>query len=85
MQFSSCFPNFLTKKHIFYLTFVFALKRFIFSIKLGVPVDTPEVQHAKAAHFAAVAKAGGHAHGHYDHAPYYHGDDGSYKPDVNGY
>ncbi|XP_063704225.1 cuticle protein 18.7 isoform X3 [Culicoides brevitarsis] len=51
----------------------------------GVPVDTPEVQHAKAAHFAAVAKAGGHAAAHYDHAPYYHGDDGSYKPDHNGY
>lgn len=27
----------------------------------GVPVDTPEVQHAKAAHFAAHAAAGGHA------------------------
>lgn len=26
----------------------------------GVPVDTPEVQHAKAAHYAAHAQAGGH-------------------------
>jgi hypothetical protein len=39
----------------------------------GVPVDTPEVQHAKAAHFAALAKAKAgqpadvhHAHGHSD-------------------
>ncbi|XP_050083580.1 pupal cuticle protein [Anopheles aquasalis] len=29
-------------------------------IKNGVPVETPEVQHAKAVHFAAVAKAKGH-------------------------
>lgn len=44
----------------------------------GVPVDTPEVQHAKAAHFAAVAEAqsrdahhGGHyAAGHYDDGHY---------------
>lgn len=43
---------------------------------IGVPVDTPEVQHAKAAHFAAYAKAAAglpvHAHtyaaGHY-HVP----------------
>lgn len=34
----------------------------------GVPVDTPEVQHAKAAHFAAHAAAGGH-----HHAGAYHG------------
>ncbi|XP_055585878.1 cuticle protein 18.7-like [Uranotaenia lowii] len=37
----------------------------------GVPVETPEVQHAKAAHFAAIAKEGAHApayHGHDDHA-----------------
>uniref|UniRef100_A0A336KKX0 CSON012402 protein n=1 Tax=Culicoides sonorensis TaxID=179676 RepID=A0A336KKX0_CULSO len=47
----------------------------------GVPVDTPEVQHARAAHFAALAKAGGAAH--YD--TYSYGDDGSYKPDQNGY
>lgn len=36
----------------------------------GVPVETPEVQHAKAAHFAAVAEAqgrAGHHAGHYDH------------------
>lgn len=44
----------------------------------GVPVETPEVQHAKAAHFAAVAKAAG---GVYAHGPAYYGeDDGSYKP-----
>ncbi|KAJ6637843.1 Pupal cuticle protein Edg-84A [Pseudolycoriella hygida] len=33
----------------------------------GVPVETPEVQHAKAAHFAAVAEAqsrSGYGHGH---------------------
>jgi hypothetical protein len=33
-------------------------------IKNGKVVDTPEVQHAKAEHFAAVAKAGGYATGH---------------------
>jgi hypothetical protein len=33
-------------------------------IKDGKVVDTPEVQHAKAAHFAAIAKAGGYATGH---------------------
>lgn len=32
----------------------------------GVPVETPEVQHAKAAHFAAVAEAQGRS-AHYDH------------------
>ncbi|XP_055616779.1 cuticle protein 2-like [Toxorhynchites rutilus septentrionalis] len=43
-------------------------------IKNGVPVETPEVQHAKAAHFNAVASAGAHAGAHgYE-------DDGSYKP-----
>uniref|UniRef100_A0A182Q2D2 Uncharacterized protein n=1 Tax=Anopheles farauti TaxID=69004 RepID=A0A182Q2D2_9DIPT len=46
-------------------------------IKNGVPVETPEVQHAKAAHFAAVAKAGGyapaHAHAYYpQHIPVIH-------------
>ncbi|XP_058175854.1 histidine-rich protein PFHRP-II [Anopheles ziemanni] len=46
-------------------------------IKNGVPVETPEVQHAKAAHFAAVAKAGGyapaHAHSYYpQHIPVIH-------------
>lgn len=56
----------------------------------GVPVDTPEVQHAKAAHFAAVAQAQSHSHDHYDHAHYDNGhydnghyaghyDDGSYN------
>jgi len=38
----------------------------------GVPVDTPEVQHAKAAHFAAVAEAqsrSGYGHESYDHEP----------------
>lgn len=34
----------------------------------GVPVDTPEVQHAKAAHFAAHAAAS-HGAGHYAGAP----------------
>jgi hypothetical protein len=29
----------------------------------GVPVDTPEVAAAKAAHFAAHAHAGGHHYG----------------------
>lgn len=43
----------------------------------GVPVDTAEVQHEKAKHFALVAEAkskigyGGH-HGHYEPAPAYH-------------
>uniref|UniRef100_A0A182PK21 Uncharacterized protein n=1 Tax=Anopheles epiroticus TaxID=199890 RepID=A0A182PK21_9DIPT len=46
-------------------------------IKNGVPVETPEVQHAKAAHFAAVAKAQGyapaHAHSYYpQHIPVIH-------------
>lgn len=36
----------------------------------GVPVETPEVQHAKAAHFAAVAEAQGRS-GHYDHHDQY--------------
>ncbi|XP_021695065.1 pupal cuticle protein-like [Aedes aegypti] len=42
----------------------------------GVPVETPEVQHAKAAHLNALAKAdaSSNAHGH--------GDDGSYKPHL---
>lgn len=65
--------------------YIGALKELFLPKKSGVPVDTPEVQHAKAAHFAAVAKAGGAAHGHYEHAPYIYGDDGSYKPDQNGY
>ncbi|XP_062539466.1 cuticle protein 18.7-like [Armigeres subalbatus] len=48
----------------------------------GVPVETPEVQHAKAAHLNALASAGAHgpapwaAHGHG------HEDDGSYKPHL---
>ncbi|XP_053664786.1 pupal cuticle protein [Anopheles marshallii] len=46
-------------------------------IKNGVPVETPEVQHAKAAHFAAIAKAQGyapaHAHSYYpQHIPVIH-------------
>uniref|UniRef100_A0A1A9VGY8 Cuticle protein 6 n=1 Tax=Glossina austeni TaxID=7395 RepID=A0A1A9VGY8_GLOAU len=44
---------------------------------LGVPVDTPEVQHAKAAHFAAVAKAAAEA------GPSSH-DDGSYHGGHDG-
>uniref|UniRef100_A0A1A9WY83 Cuticle protein 6 n=1 Tax=Glossina brevipalpis TaxID=37001 RepID=A0A1A9WY83_9MUSC len=44
---------------------------------LGVPVDTPEVQHAKAAHFAAVAKAAAEA------GPSSH-DDGSYLGGHDG-
>jgi hypothetical protein len=39
-------------------------------IKDGKVVDTPEVQHAKAAHFAAIAKAGGHAN-EYSHSGHY--------------
>lgn len=35
----------------------------------GVPVDTPEVQHEKALHFAAVQKA---LHGHSGHANHYY-------------
>lgn len=54
----------------------------------GVPLDTPEVQHAKAAHFAAVAEAtarAGAAGGHYDDGSYdgrY--DDGSYDGRYDG-
>ena len=51
----------------------------------GVPVDTPEVQHAKAAHFAAIARVSHENHGHY--AGHYDGqyqhdqhDDGQYRP-----
>lgn len=40
-------------------------------IQNGVPVETPEVQHAKAAHFAAVAEAQSHS-GH--NAGSWHGD-----------
>jgi hypothetical protein len=39
-------------------------------IKNGKVVETPEVQHAKAAHFAAIAKAGGHAN-EYSHSGHY--------------
>lgn len=42
----------------------------------GVPVETPEVQHAKAAHYAAVHAASAKSHW----APA-HEDDGSYKPE----
>ncbi|XP_021695066.1 cuticle protein 2 [Aedes aegypti] len=48
----------------------------------GVPVETPEVQHAKAAHLAALHAAGSGAHwgasAHYE-------DDGSYKPEYDNY
>ncbi|XP_052863997.1 pupal cuticle protein [Anopheles cruzii] len=40
-------------------------------IKNGVPVETPEVQHAKAAHFAAHAKLQGYAPAHAHSAAYY--------------
>ncbi|XP_055616775.1 pupal cuticle protein-like [Toxorhynchites rutilus septentrionalis] len=43
-------------------------------IKGGVPVETPEVQHAKAAHLNALALASAHS------GPHGHEDDGSYKP-----
>ncbi|XP_050070883.1 cuticle protein 18.7 isoform X2 [Anopheles maculipalpis] len=46
-------------------------------IKNGVPVETPEVQHAKAAHYAAVAEASARA-GSGAWAPAGHEDDGSY-------
>lgn len=45
----------------------------------GVPVETPEVQHAKAAHFAAVAEAqsrSGYGHGHESYAQDNSWDDG---------
>lgn len=45
----------------------------------GVPVETPEVQHAKAAHFAAVAEAqsrSGYGHGHESYAHDNSWDDG---------
>ncbi|XP_055615365.1 pupal cuticle protein-like [Toxorhynchites rutilus septentrionalis] len=49
----------------------------------GVPVDTPEVQHAKASHLAALASAGAGAHwGGHGHG---HEDDGSYKPHWDGH
>ncbi|XP_055526483.1 pupal cuticle protein [Wyeomyia smithii] len=41
----------------------------------GVPVETPEVQHAKAAHYNALAEASAHS----QHGPE---DDGSYKPEL---
>jgi hypothetical protein len=44
-------------------------------IKNGVPVDTPEVQHARAAHYAAIAKAGGHSTGHESYAHDYSHDE----------
>jgi hypothetical protein len=45
-------------------------------IKNGVPVDTPEVQHAKAAHLAAIAKAKADPHysADYHHEPEHHGE-----------
>ncbi|XP_053697486.1 pupal cuticle protein-like [Sabethes cyaneus] len=48
----------------------------------GVPVETPEVQHAKAAHLAALHAAG--SGGHWVGG---HEDDGSYKPqwDAHNY
>ncbi|XP_055622335.1 pupal cuticle protein-like [Toxorhynchites rutilus septentrionalis] len=47
-------------------------------IKNGVPVETPEVQHARAVFFNAYATSSAQArsHGHDD------GDDGSYKPEL---
>nr|XP_029711297.1 cuticle protein 18.7-like [Aedes albopictus] len=45
----------------------------------GVPVETPEVQHAKAAHAHAHASAGAGAHSYGGHG---HEDDGSYKPHL---
>lgn len=49
----------------------------------GVPVDTPEVQHAKAAHFAALAEASARAGpaGSYNDGSY---DDGSYDGRYDG-
>jgi hypothetical protein len=41
-------------------------------IKNGKVVETPEVQHATAAHFAAIAKAGGYAYGHASDDSYAH-------------
>lgn len=46
-------------------------------IHKGVPVETPEVQHAKAAHYNALAVASAHA-GPHEHEV----DDGSYKPEL---
>lgn len=47
-----------------------------------ISAETPEVQHAKALHFAAVAKASGASgHGYVDAYGY---DDGSYKPQLYG-
>lgn len=43
----------------------------------GVPVDTPEVQHAKAAHFAAVAEAQARSHSAPSH---YHQEPAQYAP-----
>ncbi|KRT80389.1 hypothetical protein AMK59_6451 [Oryctes borbonicus] len=45
----------------------------------GVPLDTPEVQHAKAAHFAAVAEASARAGGAAAAASGGAYDDGSYR------
>lgn len=47
----------------------------------GVPVETPEVQHAKAFHLNALAAAGAGAHW----APSQYEDDGSYKPEYDNY
>lgn len=49
----------------------------------GVPVETPEVQHAKAAHFAAVAEAS--ARGGYGGHGAYHGDEGHWDGNDGGH
>lgn len=54
----------------------------------GVPVETPEVQHAKAAHFAAVAEAqsrSGYGHGHESYSQDNSWDDGHNSWDNNGH
>ncbi|KXJ71170.1 cuticle protein 5-like [Aedes albopictus] len=50
----------------------------------GVPVETPEVQHAKAFHLNALANAGAHSYGQGSWGEQGHGqeDDGSYKPHL---
>nr|XP_029711590.1 cuticle protein 18.7-like [Aedes albopictus] len=50
----------------------------------GVPVDTPEVQHAKAFHLNALANAGAHSYGEgsWGEQGYGQEDDGSYKPHL---
>lgn len=46
----------------------------------GVPVDTPEVQHAKAAHFAAYAKAAQEAAANPDYTQYVYAAPWSHGP-----